>query len=108
MTTNNNGGLVPELEEATFYTVIGPDGDIDYIDAESMFEAYVQAYNTYGRGVVIRQTWYGEWDCGTEPGGPCYHDKYGVHHKRDADGNYKPATGDRYGADDTELEAMNG
>ena len=108
MTTTNNGGdLMANLQEQT-YAAISPDGTTDYFYAKSMFAAYIEAHQNYGPGVVIRPAWYGEWDCGTEPGGPCYYDKYGTHLKRDADGTYKPVNLDRYDADATELEAMNG
>ena len=55
-----------ELSETqeTFYTLIGPDGEIEWIDAETMYDAYLQGRELYGPGVVIRPTWYGEWDCG--------------------------------------------
>jgi len=75
-----------ELSETQemFYTLIGPDGEIEWIDAETMFEAYLQGRELYGPGVVIRPTWYGEWDCGTEEAGsPCWHDKHGNHVKRE-------------------------
>lgn len=108
MTTTNNGGdLMANLQEQT-YAVISPDGTTDYIYADTMFAAYIEAHQTYGPGVVIRPAWYGEWDCGVEGSGPCYYDKYGVHYKRDAQGNYKPATGDRYDAATDELAALNG
>jgi len=107
MTTTNKGGLMDQLQEQT-YTVISADGVTDYIYAKSMFAAYIEAHQTYGPGVVIRPSWYGEWDCGTEPGGPCYYNQYGEHLKRNENGEYKPATVDRYGADAAELEAMNG
>ena len=66
-----------------FYTLIGPDGEIEWIDAETMYDAYLQGRELYGAGVVIRPTWYGEWDCGTEETGKCWHDMYGNHVKRE-------------------------
>ena len=74
-----------ELSETQemFYTLIGPDGEIEWIDAETMYDAYLQGRELYGAGVVIRPTWYGEWDCGTEETGKCWHDKYGNHVKRE-------------------------
>jgi len=66
--------------EEMFYTIIGPDGQMDYIWADTMFEAYEQGLEKYGKGAMVRPSWYGEWDCGMyEPGRRCGHDKYGNH-----------------------------
>lgn len=81
------GGL-SDGEQDQFYTVITPDGETDYMSGESMWKVYQDATEQYGRGVVIRPSWYGEWDCGSEEGGSCYHDKYGTHWWRDSEGNY--------------------
>jgi len=70
-------------EEGMTYTAVSPNGVTDFIYADSMFEAYEEALELYGQGVVIRPSWYGEWDCGTESLGACYYDKFGVHHKRE-------------------------
>ena len=69
-----------------FYTLIGPDGQTNWVDAESMEQAYEMALEQFGQGATLRKTWYGEWDCGTEEsvaqrGYGCYYDKYGTHHK---------------------------
>lgn len=64
-----------------FYTYISPDGEVwtsEWYD--TMEEAYKEAVEMYGRGVVIRETWYKEWVCGYyEPGDRCGYDKYGNH-----------------------------
>ena len=65
------------------YTVITPDGVTDFFYADTMFDAYTDATEQYGPGVVIRPSWYGEWKCGSkelaETKGGCYHDAYGNH-----------------------------
>lgn len=64
-----------------YYTYISPDGEIYWSEPhETMEAAYREAVSMYGPGVVIRETWYGEWDCGYyEPGDRCGYDKYGKH-----------------------------
>lgn len=67
------------MEEMT-YTIIGPDGQIDYVWAETMFEAYEEGIEQFGEGTTIRLSWYKEWNCGMfEPGSRCGYDKYGNH-----------------------------
>lgn len=65
------------------FTVIGPDGESDLIYADDMAKAYEMAVERYGRGAVIRPTWYGEWECGSGPESACHYDRYGKHHVRD-------------------------
>lgn len=73
------------MEQETTYTAISPDGRMDFIYADTMFEAYTQARDEYGPGVVIRESFYGEWECGTKElalaNGGCYYDAYGTHQR---------------------------
>lgn len=73
-------------DQETMYAAIAPNGTTDYFYADSMYEAYLEAKDTYGEGVTIRPSWYGEWKCGseelaTEKGNGCWYDKYGNHYK---------------------------
>lgn len=63
------------------YTYVSPDGQTWFgEDHETMEDAYREAVEIYGRGVLIRETWYKEWICGTyQPGQRCGYDKYGNH-----------------------------
>jgi hypothetical protein len=66
--------------EEMFYTIIGPDGQMDYVWAETMFEAYEQGIEQFGEGTSVRLSWYKEWTCGMfKPGSRCGYDKYGNH-----------------------------
>ena len=76
------GGLSDIAQEQT-YTVITPDGVTDYMFGLTMWEVYKEAVKQYGEGVVLRPSWYGEWDCGVEGTGACYYDKYGNHRFND-------------------------
>lgn len=71
--------------EETTYTITTPDGVTDYFYADTMLNAYNEALARYGQGIMIRPSWYGEWECGTqelaELYGGCYYDKYGNHHR---------------------------
>lgn len=73
-------------EQDAFYTITTAEGYIDFMDGESMWDVYQEAERIYGRGVTIRPSWYGEWDCGSEDlayenGNGCWYDKFGQHHK---------------------------
>lgn len=63
------------------YTFVSPDGETWLSDDHrTMDAAYRQALAMYGQGVLIRETWYGEWDCGMyQEGDRCGFDKYGNH-----------------------------
>ena len=66
--------------EEMFYTIIGPDGQMDYIWADTMFEAYEQGIEQFGEGTSVRISWYKEWTCGMyKEGARCGYDKYGNH-----------------------------
>jgi hypothetical protein len=73
------------MEEETTYTAISPDGRTDFIYADTMFDAYTEAREEYGPGVVIRESFYKEWTCGSEElakaKGGCYYDAYGTHQR---------------------------
>lgn len=74
----------PNWEDTT-YTITTPDGSTDFMSGESMWKVFEEAEREYGRGVTIRPSWYGEWDCGTEElaresENGCWYDKYGQHH----------------------------
>ena len=75
------------MEEETTYTAISPDGITDFFFAETMVEAYTQARDEYGPGVLIRESFYKEWTCGSEElakaRGGCYYDAYGTHQRID-------------------------
>jgi len=63
------------------YTYVSPDGEIWWSDYhETMEQAYQEAVEMYGDGVLIRKVWYKEWVCGFyELGQQCGYDKYGNH-----------------------------
>lgn len=73
------------MEQEMTYTIIAPNGVTTFIWADTMFDAYQEALAEYGEGVMIRPSWYGEWDCGTQERaelyGGCYYDAYGKHHR---------------------------
>lgn len=71
------------------YTYVSPDGQTWFgEDHETMEDAYREAVEIYGRGVLIRETWYKEWICGTyQPGQKCGYDKYGNHVTAEEMGN---------------------
>jgi hypothetical protein len=50
-----------------------------------MYGAYTQAREEYGPGVVIRESFYKEWTCGSEElakaKGGCYYDTDGTHQR---------------------------
>ena len=72
------------MNEETTYTAISPDGITDFIYGDTMVEAYLEARDLYGPGVVIRESFYKEWTCGSEElakaNGGCYYDAHGTHH----------------------------
>jgi hypothetical protein len=72
-------------DQETTYTAISPDGRTDFIYADTMSDAYTQAREEYGPGVVIRESFYKEWTCGSEElaktKGGCYYDAYGTHQR---------------------------
>jgi hypothetical protein len=61
------------------YTVFSPNGVTDFIYADTMFDAWIEAKDLYGDGVTLRPSFYGEWECGTEEIGACYYDRNGNH-----------------------------
>lgn len=63
------------------YAYVSPDGEIWWSDwHETMEDAYREAVEMYGNGVLIREVWYKEWICGFyQPGQKCGYDKYGNH-----------------------------
>ena len=63
------------------YTYVSPDGEIYWSDwHDTMEDAYREAVDMYGNGVLIREVWYKEWICGFyQPGQKCGYDKYGNH-----------------------------
>jgi hypothetical protein len=72
-------------EQEQSYTVKTPDGVTDFFYADTMWQAYEEALETYGEGVTIRPSWYGEWKCGSEEiarknGSGCWHDNWGNHY----------------------------
>lgn len=69
-------------EQGMTYTVTSPHGQVDFLYADTMWEAYTEALEIYGEGVIIRPSFYGEWKCGTEGKGSCYYDKFGVHNNK--------------------------
>lgn len=74
-----------ESEEAT-YTIVTPDGKTYFMWGYPMYAVYKEALRKHGDGVLIRPSWYGEWDCATEElarkkGEGCWYDKFGNHHK---------------------------
>lgn len=71
-------------EQEQMYTVETPDGVTDFFYADTMWEAYQDALETYGEGVTIRRSWYKEWTCGSEElarkrGEGCWYDEKGNH-----------------------------
>lgn len=70
-------------DQETMYTAITPGGITDFIYADTMLDAYLEATDEYGPGVVIRPSFYKEWTCGSEElarkQGGCYYDAYGNH-----------------------------
>jgi hypothetical protein len=68
------------MDQEMTYTVIGPDGQMNYIWADTMFEAYLEGLEQYGEGTTVRPSFYSEWDCGMfRDGQRCGFDKYGNH-----------------------------
>lgn len=67
------------MNEETTYTAISPDGRTDFIYADTMAKAYTQARDEYGPGVLIRESFYGEWKCGSGETGNCWYTKDGRH-----------------------------
>ena len=68
------------MDQEMTYTVIGPDGQMDYIWADTMFDAYQQGLEQYGEGTTVRPSFYKEWTCGMyKEGQRCGFDKYGMH-----------------------------
>jgi hypothetical protein len=67
--------------QGMMYTYVSPDGEIWWSDwHDTMEDAYREAVEMYGDGVLIREVWYKEWICGFyEPGKQCGYDKYGRH-----------------------------
>ena len=69
-----------QMNQEMTYTVIGPDGQMDYIWADTMFDAYQQGLEQYGEGTTVRPSFYKEWTCGMyKEGQRCGFDKYGNH-----------------------------
>lgn len=85
------------MDQETTYTAISPDGRTDFIYAETMFDAYTQARDEYGPGVLIREAFYKEWTCGSEETGRCWYTNDGRHVYRDGlncsgcGSNFRPA-----------------
>ena len=78
----NNEQMIPGGMDVTSWTIIAPGQPNDYVMG-TMEEAYEHARKEYGIAASIRETWYGEWDCGNPETGACWHDENGVHHFRD-------------------------
>lgn len=72
---------MPIVEDGwNMFTVTAPDGTMDYIDAESFYDAYLAAYDLYGEGVTIRPSFYKEWTCGLyKDGDRCGYTRDGRH-----------------------------
>ena len=69
-----------QMDQEMTYTVIGPDGQMSYVYADTMYEAYLEGVEQFGDGTMVRPSWYGEWDCGMyREGLRCGYDKYGNH-----------------------------
>jgi hypothetical protein len=67
--------------EETMWTVMVKGQVRDFIFG-TIESAYTEARHLYGRTASVRESWYGEWDCGTPEIGSCWHDEDGNHHRR--------------------------
>lgn len=91
------------MNEETTYTAISPNGVTDFIYADTMVEAYTQARNEYGPGVLIRESFYDEWTCGDEESGNCWYTNDGRHVWKggidctECGNNYKPTEINNHG-----------
>ena len=77
----NNEQMIPGGMDVTSWTIITPGQPNDYFMG-TIEEAYEHARKEYGIAASIRETWYGEWDCGSGPDSACHYDRYGKHHVR--------------------------
>jgi hypothetical protein len=68
------------MDQEMTYTIIGPNGQMSYVWADTMYEAYLEGLEEFGEGTMVRPSWYDEWECGMyREGQRCGFDKYGNH-----------------------------